>query len=111
MVKIFNQGEIVELDFGRAVGSEPQSKRPALVVSSTDFNVSTSMTLVCPITSADSRFPLHLALPEGLDTYGFVATEQVRAYDLAQRNARHIEQIDNESDFMKAIRELIRSFI
>ena len=71
----------------------------------------TSMTLVCPITTTNNGFPLHLELPKGLDTCGFVAVEQIRAFDLEARQARHIEHIDEDSDFMLGIRGLIRSFV
>jgi mRNA interferase MazF len=107
----FTQGEIVEFDFSPAFGSESQSKRPALVVSSNEFNQGTSMTLVCPITTRDSGFPLHIRLPEGLDTYGFVAVEQIRAFDLNARHATPLEHLGETSDFMRNIRCLIRTFV
>ena len=107
---VFTQGEIVEFDFSPAVGSEPQKRRPALIVSSGEFNHKTSMTLVCPITSRNNGFPLHIKLPDGLVTCGFVVVEQVRAFDLAARNAEHIECIARDSVFMKNIKSLIRSF-
>ena len=108
---IHNQGEIVEFDFSPAVGSEPQLRRPALVVSSNEFNQKTSMTLVCPITTTNNGFPLHLQLPKELDTQGFVAIEQIRAFDLGARGARHIEQIEESSVFMLNVKSLIRSFV
>ena len=107
----FSQGEIVEFDFGPSLGSEPAMRRPALVVSSDRFNMTTSMTLVCPITSVDNGFPLHIKLPEGLDTHGFVAAEQVRAFDLVARKATHIESLDPESTFMLNVKTLIKSFL
>ncbi|HAM14917.1 MAG TPA: hypothetical protein DCP91_03455, partial [Eggerthellaceae bacterium] len=76
---IFSKGDIVEFDFSPSVGHEPTGRRPALVVSRDKFNLSTSMTLVCPITTRANPFPLHLELPAGLETYGVVAVEQVRA--------------------------------
>ncbi|MDR3037666.1 MAG: type II toxin-antitoxin system PemK/MazF family toxin, partial [Coriobacteriales bacterium] len=66
--------------------------------------------LVCPITTAHSGFPLHRALPDSLDTYGYVVVEQVRAFDLSARNARRIEALDVDSATMQAILECVRSF-
>lgn len=105
---VFAQGDIVQFDLSPSQGHEPKGRRPALVVSSYEFNLSTSMTLVCPVTSTDSGFPLHFALPESLDTRGFVALEQVRAYDLEARNAKRIEAVSPR--FMAKVCECLRSF-
>jgi mRNA interferase MazF len=110
MTGVFSQGDIVEFDFGPSQGHEPLGRRPALVVSSDDFNASTSMTLVCPITTADSGFPLHMPLPDGIDTYGYVVVEQVRAFDLYARNPRLVEHLDAECAIMLAVTECLRSF-
>ena len=108
---IGSQGEIIEFNFSPSLGHEPANRRPALVVSSDEFNTSTSMTLVCPITTTNSGFPLHIKLPDGLETNGYVVVEQLRAFDLTARNARTIEYIDNESEFMNNIKTLIKSFL
>ena len=68
----------------------------------------TSMTLVCPITSTPSSFPLHFALPDSLDTHGCVACEQVRAYDLDARNATRIEKAP--AGFVRKLVECLRSY-
>ena len=105
---VFEQGDVIFFDLDPSVGHEPAGRRPALVVSSFDFNVSTSMTLVCPITSTLNGFPLHLELPEGVDTRGCVACEQVRAYDLDARGAERVESVPD--DFMAKVTSCIRSF-
>lgn len=107
---IYNQGDIIEFDFSPSTGHEPAGRRPALVVSTYSFNVSTSMTLVCPITTTTNRFPLHFLLPQNLDTYGCVNLEQVRAFDLDARRPRFIESVGPESDFLNHVRECLRSF-
>lgn len=91
---LFEQGDILEINFDPSLGHEPKSKRPALVVSNSDFNESTSMTLVCPVTSKDNGFFLHEPLPPGHDVIGFVAMEQMRALEL---DARHVEIIGHLS--------------
>lgn len=108
---VFEQGDIVEFDFAPSVGHEPRGRRPGLVVSSFDFNVSTSMTLVCPITTRANYFPLHLDLPElpDADAYGKVALEQVRAYDLDARNPEIVAHVD-DGRFMGDVLSILRSF-
>ena len=105
---ILSQGDIVRFDLSPSIGHEPKGKRPAMVVSSFDFNKSTSMTLVCPITTTMNRFPLHLELPAGLDTVGCVACEQVRAYDLESRAVEFVEAAP--TGFTAKVASCIRSF-
>ncbi|MDR0515100.1 MAG: type II toxin-antitoxin system PemK/MazF family toxin [Coriobacteriaceae bacterium] len=107
---IFDQWDIVEFDLSPSSGHEPNGRRPALVVSNSHFNVGTSMTLVCPITSASNGFPLHLPLPDSLETRGFVVTEQLRALDFSARRAQLIERLDDKA-LSAAILECLRSFI
>lgn len=51
------QEDLVEFDFSLSVGHEAAGRRPGLVVSFDEFNYQTSMTLVCPITTANNGFP------------------------------------------------------
>ncbi|MBQ3339549.1 MAG: type II toxin-antitoxin system PemK/MazF family toxin [Atopobiaceae bacterium] len=104
---VFGKGDIVEFDFSPPIGHQPADRRPALVVSRDEFNVSTSITLVCPITTRANPFPLHLELPAGLDTYGVVAIEQQCAFDLDVRRPRLVESIDSHGPFMRDVDELI----
>lgn len=109
---LFAAGDIIEFDFNPSLGHEPAGRRPALVVSNETFNVSTSMTLVCPITTRRDAFPLHFDVPEGLSTYGMVAIEQVRAFDLEARHPQFIESVNDSDDpaFMDHVKECLRSF-
>lgn len=108
---LFQQGDLVEFDFSPSRGHEPAGRRPGLVVSSDEFNWSTSMTLVCPITTRNNGFPLHLALPENLDErYGFVVVEQVRAFDLDARNAVTVAHLNRNTPIMRHVVSLLKSF-
>jgi mRNA interferase MazF len=105
---LFEQGDIVEVNFDPTRGHEPRKKRPALVVSSNDFNNSTSMTIVCPITSADNGFFLHESIPLKHSVYGFVEMEQIRAIDLDARKAVHIDHLNKKE--MTPILTCLKSF-
>ena len=50
MVTIFEQGDIIYMDFDPQAGHEQKGRRPALVVSNNLFNRVSSLTMVCPIT-------------------------------------------------------------
>ena len=95
---IFNQGDIVYVDFDPTLGHEPQKRRPALVVSDDYFNnVLSSLTVVCPITSTNNEHPLHVKIsdPE-IGVRGCICLEQIRAIDLLGRNAENTDiKIDN----------------
>lgn len=112
MTMALAQGDVIEyMDFGlNPLGHEPAYRRPALVVSNDYFNLGSSMTIVCPITSSDNRFPLHLELPAGLAVQGRVVCEQVRAVDTLARKARVIDHLDVTSETMRAVLECIGSF-
>ncbi len=110
VTSIFNQGDVVEFDFAPSFGHEPTGRRPGLVVSSYYFNLSTSMTLICPITTRNNGFPLHLELPEIDERYGWVALEQVRAFDLEARNAKVVAHLDEDGAFMRNVLSVLKSF-
>jgi mRNA interferase MazF len=104
----FEQGDLIIVDFNPTRGHEPQNERPALVVSNSDYNMSTNMTIVCPITSTDNRFYLHEPLPDGCSVSGVVVMEQVRAMDLNARAARKVGHLDSQD--LKPILICLRSF-
>jgi len=105
---VFEQGDIIIVNFDPTVGHEPQKTRPALVVSNADYNISTSMTLVCPITSGPSRFFLHDNLPDSCSVKGCVVIEQVRAIDLAARGAHKVDELHGQP--LEDILACLRSF-
>lgn len=98
---MFNQGDLIEVNFNPTVGHEPQKNRPALIVSEGYFNnVLSSLTVVCPITSTDNGHPLHIAIKEGNAVEGHVCVEAIRAIDLddPRRSARQLNaSLDRET--------------
>ena len=110
MSELFRPGDVVEFDFSPSVGHEPMGRKPGLVVSCIDFNVATSMALVCPVTTRDNGFPLHLRLPDLDECSGWAVLEQVRCFDLAGRNARVIAHLDEGGEFMTNVQSVMRSF-
>ena len=105
---IFDQGDIIKVDFNPTIGHEPKNERPALVVSNFEFNRATSMTIVCPITKTENAFFLHEPIPIGYLTQGVVVMEQVRALDLDNRGAIKVERIDEKD--LKPILVCLSSF-
>ena len=104
----FKQGDIVKMEFTPAAGHEQLGYRPALVVSNELFNQKTNLTIVCPISNTDNRFPMHIRL-QGTATTGFVRCEQVRSLDLNARNAKFVERVPD--DILDQVLEILRACI
>ena len=85
------KGDLISVSFDPQAGHEQRGRRPALVVSNTLFNERTGLALVCPITSTDRSYPLHVPVDKTADgVAGFVMVEQVKSLDFRARNARSI---------------------
>lgn len=96
MVTIFEQGDIIYLDFDPQSEHEQKGRRPALVVSNGVFNRVSSLTLVCPITHTDRNHPFHVRLDSGTKTDGVVMCDQARMLDLESRKAAFEEKAPSE---------------
>ena len=92
MVTVFEQGDIVYLNFDPQSGHEQRGRRPALVVSNNLFNRVNSLTMVCPITHTDRNSPFHLRLDGRTKTNGVVMCDQTRMLDLTSRGAAFEEK-------------------
>ena len=92
MVTIFEQGDIVYLDFDPQSGHEQRGRRPALVVSNNLFNRVSSLTMVCPITHTDKGHPFHIRLDGTTKTDGVILCDQARMLDLNSRSASFVEK-------------------
>ena len=92
MVTVFEQGDIVYLDFDPLSGHEQKGRRPALVISNNLFNRVSSLTMVCPITHTDKGHPFHIRLDGTAKTDGVVLCDQARMLDLNSRNAAFVEK-------------------
>lgn len=90
------QGDIIKLDFDPQAGHEQAGYRPALVISNDFFNQKTNLTIVCPITNTDNRFPLHISLDDRTMTKGVILCEHVKALDLNARPYKVVEQIPKD---------------
>lgn len=109
MVTVFQQGDIVYMDFDPQAGHEQKGRRPALVVSNNLFNRVSSLTMVCPITHTDRGHPFHIRLDGRTKTDGVVMCDQVRMLDLCSRRASLEEKAP--ADLVAEAVDLIRGFI
>lgn len=109
MVTVFEQGDIVYLDFDPQAGHEQKGRRPALVVSNDLFNRVSSLTMVCPITHTDRGHPFHVHLDSRTKTDGVIMCDQARMLDLGSRKASFAEKAP--ADIVMEAVDLIVGFV
>lgn len=92
-----NQGDIIKINFNPQLGHEQAGYRPALVISNNFFNVA----ILCPITTSNNKFPLHIPLDERTQTKVFILCEHLKTVDLNARKHIFVEKIP--SDIFKQV--------
>ena len=105
MVKKFEKGDIILVDFDPQAGHEQSGRRPAIVISNVFFNQKTAFVVACPITSKHREHPLHIQLDERTKTQGTVMIEQLKSIDIEARNARFLERIPD--DLLEEITDIV----
>jgi len=95
----FNRGDVVSVPLDPAMGHEQKGTRPALVLTSKEFNRLGDV-LVAPITqggdfSRYAGFAVRLT-GSGCKTQGVALVNKIRMLDLAARKARKIERVPQE---------------
>lgn len=103
------QGDIVKVSFNPQQGHEQAGYRPALVISNDDFNANAQLAIVCPITNTRNNFPLHIPLPDDLNTTGVVLCEHIRTLDLNARQHTYIETVSTE--FLRSVIDIVSAEI
>ena len=96
MVTVFEQGDIIYLDFDPQSGHEQKGRRPGLVVSNNLFNRVSSLTMVCPITHTDRGHPFHVKLDGRTKTDGVILCDQARMLDTQSRHASFVEKAPDD---------------
>lgn len=83
------QGDIITINFDPSAGREIKKRRPALVISTNNYNLVTGLVAVCPITSTVK--PHFIALNESHQIKGYVNPLQVKTLDY---NVRHWKKVE-----------------
>jgi mRNA interferase MazF len=103
------QGDIIYLQYNPQSGHEQKGTRPVVVVSNKTYNQFTNLAMVCPITSNDKGFPLHILLDDRTKTVGVIMCEQVKALDIIVRKASYFEKAP--TDIMDEVMDILVGFI
>lgn len=96
---IFDRGDVVSVPLDPAIGHEQNGTRPALVLTTREFNRLGDV-LVAPITqggdfSRYAGFAVSLT-GSGCKTQGVALVNKIRMLDLSARKARKIERVPQE---------------
>lgn len=109
------QRDIVIIDFNPAKGYEIKKRRPALVMSSNDYNRTTNLVIVCPITSTEKERPFFIPIfsekLSGSET-SKVNTNQVFSFDYTEHAKRDIRYVDTlkEEVFYEIVQVFMHNF-
>lgn len=90
------RGDFIWLDFDPQSGREQMGKRPALVLSHTEFNLRRGVVLVCPISTTKHKNPFYVEIPSGQAVSGVVMSDQLRSLDYRSRGAEIISSCPEE---------------
>jgi mRNA interferase MazF len=89
-----NKGDIVWIDFDPHLGREQAKRRPAIIISPYQYNLKTSLCLLCPITSKIKKYPFEVVINiNGMDSV--ILSDQVKSFDWKIRNAAFITNNKN----------------
>ena len=104
-----SQGDIIKISFDPQKGHEQAGYRTAIVISNDFFNQKTNLSIICPITNTNNKFPLHIPLDNRTQTTGVILCEHVKALDLNARPHTFIEKLPK--DILETVIDVVFSEI
>lgn len=90
------KGDLIWITFDPQAGHEQAGRRPAVVLSDTDYNTRSGLVIVCPITSRVKNYRYEVAVPAGGQTTGVVLADQIKSMDWRARRADFIERANDD---------------
>ena len=87
--------DVVFLDFEPTKGKEIGKYKPALVLSSKEYNKKTGLLICCPISTSIRGHLSEVAVP-GLDKPSVVASTIIQTLSWQGRKAKYITKVNNE---------------
>ena len=90
------RGDLIWLDFTPQAGHEQSGRRPAAVISRSEYNRKAGLILACPVTSRQKGYPFEVSLPEGAAIAGVILADQVRSLDWRSRHSEFIGHLADD---------------
>jgi mRNA interferase MazF len=92
-----DRGDFVHLDFTPHAGTEQAGRRPAIVLSSLEYNIATGLLVACPITSQVKGSPWEVVIPATARVKGVILSNQFRSLDWLARNVEYHTKAPSET--------------
>lgn len=105
--KSLEQGDLIWINFDPSRGHEQGGKRPAIIISTGDFNARSAVVYACPISNTTKQYPYHIKLPEDAGVSGVVLCQHMKSMDLNERGFDYIGPVSK--DFMDDLLQVILS--
>ncbi|GET29822.1 endoribonuclease MazF [Prolixibacter sp. SD074] len=84
-----DEGDFIYLDFNPQAGHEQAGHRPALVISPREYNLKTSLCVVCPVTNQSKGYPFEVDC-DSKNVTGVILADAVKSLDWKVRRAKFI---------------------
>jgi len=104
-------GDLVWLDFDPRAGHEQSGRRPAIVLTTRDYNEAASLAVVCPVTQQVKGYPFEVVLPSGSGFEGAILADHVKSVDWRARRAEYqgkagVSVVDDLRERLRALLSL-----
>lgn len=100
-------GDVVWLEFNPQAGREQAGHRPAVVLSSANYNEKSGMMICCPTTTKIKGYPFEVSI--GGHPVSVVLSDQVRSLDWRVRKANKKGKVSETE--LETIRKYIRLLV
>jgi len=103
MVKHYipQKGDLVWLDFTPQSGHEQSGRRPAIVLSPSEYNEKTGLGIFCPLSSKEKGYPFEVKI-RNKKISGVVLSDHIKSLDWMSRNAELITK-SSESELEEVL--------
>ena len=90
MAFVPDRGDVIWISLNPQAGHEQAGRRPAVVLSPSEYNEKVGLAILCPITNQVKGYPFEILVPSGLSVTGAILSDQVKSLDWQARNAELI---------------------
>ena len=96
-VSVPDAGDVLWIDFGPPLGREQAGRRPAVVLTTREYNERSSVLIVCPISRRQREWPSIVALPAVGLLQGYILVDQIKVIDPTVRAHRKAGRVPLET--------------
>jgi mRNA interferase MazF len=103
------RGDVVWISSNPQAGHEQAGRRPAVVISTQEYNGKVGLAILCPITNQIKGYPFEVLIPDSLPVGGAILSDQIKSLDWHARNAELICTLPTEivSEVLQKLATLI----